>query len=225
LATSATKRDTSKKLANQLGAATAEIQAAIAHRVQAEEAVIELLCPCCRLYGALGADPDEVKRVRKFVCQFHSPILARLRLAIEALQLLTRSHGCFFPCRMPVGQFFSDRILLGLLAENVKEVPRHISLSRATMSGSEHGCEVCAKSRRWVETSVSLSVTSDPFNSPPVAPIGPPMPRDVNTTAASMMVLMIGFAGIDCSASLTRQVLRDVEKAGRKINPVPLASA
>jgi hypothetical protein len=47
----------------------------------------------------------------------------------------------------------------------------------------------------------------------------------VNTTAASKMVLMIGFAGIDCSAALTRQVLRGVEKAGHKISPVPLASA
>lgn len=79
-ATSATKRGTSKKLASQLSAAAAEIDAAIAHRVQVEEAGIESLCPCRRLYGALDADLDEVKRVSKFVCHFHPPIVARLQL-------------------------------------------------------------------------------------------------------------------------------------------------
>ena len=57
----------------------------------------------CRLDRAFSADLDDVKRVGKFVSHFHPPILTRLQLAIQALQQLTRRHGCFFPCRMPVG--------------------------------------------------------------------------------------------------------------------------
>lgn len=98
--------------------------------------------PQVRLDCPSGADLDDVKRVCKFVGYFHPPILTRLKLAIEALQKLTRSDGCFLPCGMLVGQLFPNRIWLGVLVEDVEVVPWHKRISREYMSGSRHSSGV-----------------------------------------------------------------------------------
>lgn len=79
------------------------------------------LCLMC----SFGADPDDVKRIGKFVSHFHPPILTGLKLAIKALQQPSCSDCRFVPCRVLVRQLLSHRIRLGAFVEDIKKISWH----------------------------------------------------------------------------------------------------
>jgi len=72
---------------------------------------------------------DEVKRVRELVSYFHLPIFTGLQFVIEALQKSSRSSCRFVPSRVPVREFRSDQVGLGMAVKDVEEVSRHTGTS------------------------------------------------------------------------------------------------
>jgi hypothetical protein len=73
---------------------------------------------------------DHVQRICKFVCHFHSPFLAWLKVTVDIAEGVASDDSSFMPRGMPIGKLFSLDVEVRSIVVNVKKISRHLKQSR-----------------------------------------------------------------------------------------------